>query len=137
MINNKIQYILKDFRYKHEIKTRFKDLDAFNHVNNAVFLSYIEDARTFFLKRWGIDFKRRSLVVAGLKIDYVKQLHHPSKLIIGQKITRIGTKSFDILSVIFQDENAICISIVTLVCFNFNHQKTVKLYHEIKADFNI
>ena len=46
-----MQYQLEDFTFKHKIKTRFKDLDAFNHVNNATFLSYIEDARMLFFKK--------------------------------------------------------------------------------------
>ena len=45
---------IEDFSFKHSIKTRWKDLDAFGHVNNAVFLSYVEDARVLFFKRWKI-----------------------------------------------------------------------------------
>ena len=55
-----MQYQLEDFTFKHKIKTRFKDLDAFNHVNNAIFLSYIEDARMLFFKKWDINLKEKS-----------------------------------------------------------------------------
>ena len=41
---NQISHDLSDFPFHYEIKTRWKDMDAFGHVNNAVFLSYIEDA---------------------------------------------------------------------------------------------
>ena len=132
-----MQYQLEDFTFKHEIKTRFKDLDAFNHVNNAIFLSYIEDARMLFFKKWDIDLKEKSLIVAALTITYINQLHHPSKLIIGQKVTRLGTKSFDVLSILFLDNKPICISTVTIVCYNFISKQTVPLFKEIKEDFNI
>ena len=132
-----MQYQLEDFTFKHKIKTRFKDLDAFNHVNNATFLSYIEDARMLFFKRWKMNIKEKSLIVASITIDYLSQLHHPSKLIIGQKVTRLGTKSFDILSVLFLDNKPICISTVTIVCYNFISKQTVPLFKEIKEDFNI
>ena len=89
---------LNDFLFQHKLKTRWRDLDAFNHVNNATFLSYIEDARIVFFKRWGINFKEKSLIVAAVKIDYINQLEHPSDIIIGQKVSRIGSKSFDIQS---------------------------------------
>ena len=131
------KYQIDDFTFKHEIKTRFKDLDAFNHVNNAIFLSYIEDARMLFFKKWDINLKEKSLIVAAITIDYISQLHHPSKLIIGQKISRLGTKSFDILSVIFLDKKPICSSTVTIVCYNFISKQTVPLFKEIKEDFNI
>jgi len=42
---------LENFPFQHTIKTRWRDLDAFRHVNNATFLSYIEDARILFFKR--------------------------------------------------------------------------------------
>ena len=57
-------YNIKDFKFQHEINTRWKDLDAFGHVNNAVFLSYVEDARILFLKRWNINYKERSLIAS-------------------------------------------------------------------------
>ena len=132
-----MKYQLKDFAFTHKINTRFKDLDAFNHVNNATFLSYIEDARMLFFKKWDINLKEKSLIVAAITIDYISQLHHPSKLIIGQKVTRLGTKSFDVLAVLFLDNKPICVSTVTIVCYNFISKQTVLLFKEIKEDFNI
>ena len=112
---------LEDYPFHHCVQTRWKDLDAFRHINNAVFLSYIEDARIVLLKRWKINYEERSLIVASVKIDYIRQVLHPSKLIIGQKVSRIGTKSFDIESVIFNKEcnELVCKSLVTSVAFNF------------------
>ena len=52
--------VLEDFPFHFEIKTRWRDLDAFGHVNNATFLSYIEDARITFFVRWGINLKEKS-----------------------------------------------------------------------------
>ena len=39
----KHNYKIQDFKFKHVIKTRYRDLDSFNHINNATFLSYFED----------------------------------------------------------------------------------------------
>jgi len=36
------------FRFKVEVRVRFRDLDAMNHVNNAVYLTYFEIARLAF-----------------------------------------------------------------------------------------
>lgn len=128
---------LKDFTFKHTIKTRWRDLDAFRHVNNATFLSYIEDARILFFKRWNINLKEKSLIVASVKIDYINQLIHPSDIIIAQKISRLGNKSFDIQSAIFEKSSSqlICKSIVTSVCYDFVNNQTVKLFEEIKNDY--
>ena len=129
---------LDNFPFHHSIKTRWRDLDAFRHVNNATFLSYIEDARILFFKRWGINLKDKSLIVASVKIDYINQLKHPSNLIIGQKVARLGTKSYDIQSAVFEEKSEllICCSIITSVCYDFINNKTIPLYKEIIDDYN-
>ena len=128
---------LSDFPFHHKTSTRWRDLDAFGHVNNATFLSYIEDARITFFKRWSIDLKEKSLIVASVKIDYLEQLEHPSNIIIGQKVARLGTKSFDIQSAIFVEnkDHPICCSTITSVCYDFVNNKTVLIFDEIKNDY--
>ena len=139
-MKNKLNISLDDFPFHHKIKTRWRDLDAFRHVNNATFLSYIEDARIIFFKRWGINLKNKSLIVAAVKIDYIRQLEHPTNIIIGQKVSHIGNKSFDIQSALFKDgENnkPYCCSIITSVCYDFIKNKTINVYDEIIKDYNI
>ena len=131
------ELVVTDFYFQYNIQTRFRDLDAFKHINNAVFLTYFEDARKSFFDRWSINLEEKSLIVASIKIDYLRQLQHPSKLTVGQKVSRLGTKSFDILSILFCNEIQICTAITTIVCYNFSENKSVLLFDEIKKDFNI
>ena len=128
---------IEDFKFKHSINTRWKDLDAFRHINNAVFLSYIEDARIVLLKRWKINYAEKSLIVASVKIDYLQQVKHPSSLIIGQKVSRLGNKSFDIQSAVFiiGEGNPVCMSTITSVAFDFTINQTVKVFQEIIDDY--
>ena len=46
----KNKYNINDFKFHYNIETRWKDLDAFQHINNAVYATYIESARVDFLK---------------------------------------------------------------------------------------
>ena len=133
----KSSYKLEDYKFQHTLQTRWKDLDAFRHINNAVFLSYIEDARIILLKRWKINYDKKSLIVASVKIDYLKQVNHPSSLAIGQRVSRLGTKSFDIKSAVFVkgDKVPSCISTITSVAFDFKLNKTVRVYKAIIDDY--
>jgi acyl-CoA thioester hydrolase len=128
---------ITDYPHHYELKTRWKDIDSFGHVNNAVFLTYIEDARITFFYRWNIIEMKKSLIVASIKIDYLQQIDHPSNLIVGQKISRIGNSSFDIQSTIFikDDPKPAANAVVTCVCFDYEQNKSVPVYDEIKADF--
>ena len=129
---------LKDYPFQHQLNTRWKDLDAFRHINNAAYLTYIEDARIVLLRRWNIDYNKKSLIVASVKIDYIRQVNHPSTLVIGQKVSRLGTKSFDIESAVFNEKSLelVCLSTITSVAFDFEENKTVKVFKEIIKDYN-
>ena len=128
---------LEDFLFHHNIQTRWKDMDSFGHINNAVYLTYIEDARTTLFKRWNLKSQNTSVIVASLKIDYFTQIKHPSKLIIGSTISRIGNSSFDIQSAIFIDglKKPAALSLVICVCYDYENGKSVTVYDEIRNDF--
>ena len=130
---------ITEYLHHYEFKTRWKDMDLFGHVNNAVFLTYIEDARIMYFKSWNVTEKKRSLIVASIKIDYLRQIEYPSDLIVGQKISRIGNSSFDIQSGIFlnNDPKPAANSVVSCVCFDYEQSKSVPVYDEIKADFQL
>ena len=133
------RYKLSDYSLRYNLQTRWRDLDAFQHVNNAVYATYIECARVNLFKRWGIEGtnKGKSIIMASLKIDYIAQLKHPTSLVIGQKISRIGSTSFDIESVLFNNnEKPICFGLVVAVCFDFDIQRPVDVYDAIKNDFD-
>jgi acyl-CoA thioester hydrolase len=87
--------------YVLELPVRFRDLDAFGHVNNAVFLTFLEQARTDcylamlgrtdpFRSGAGLDF-----VVARAEIDYLLPVLHGELLQISVNPLRLGTSSFD------------------------------------------
>ena len=131
-------FSLNEFPFSHSLNTKWRDLDAFRHVNNATYLSYIEDARINMIKDWGLDYNGKSIIVAGVKIDYLKQISHPSQLIIGQGISRIGNTSFDIFSSVFcnGDDTPSAQSEITIVCFDFSINKSIPIYTQIIEIYN-
>ena len=137
----KSDYKIDDYKLKYHLETRFRDLDAFGHVNNAVYASYIESARVNLLNSWKIprSNKGKSIIMASLKINYHSQLKHPTSLVLGQKIIRLGRTSFDIETVVFDsnDNRVICSALVVVVCFDFDSQSPVEVYDSIKQAYEI
>ncbi len=123
-----------EFESFFEIETRWKDMDALGHINNATFLTYLESGRIELLKKW--DFKKPPFIQASTKIDYLRQLSHPATLQIGQKISRVGHKSFDILTGIFvaDEEKPVAQAVTTLVAFDYESQKTIPVPEVIRRD---
>ena len=57
--------------YTTEIDVRFRDIDAMGHVNNAVYATYIEQARTeYYRDVLTADLSGTSTVLASLSIDF-------------------------------------------------------------------
>ena len=57
--------------YTVDIDVRFRDIDALGHVNNAVYATYIEQARTrYFRDVLDVDISQSSNVLALLSIDF-------------------------------------------------------------------
>jgi acyl-CoA thioester hydrolase len=82
----------------HREAVRFRDLDALGHVNNAVFLTYLESARIAFLLDLGAatTLEDMSIIVARIEIDFRAPVGFGEEIEIGVQATRFGDKSFDL-----------------------------------------
>jgi YbgC/YbaW family acyl-CoA thioester hydrolase len=87
--------------HKHEtrLKVRSYELDFFQHVNNAVYLNYIEQARVELLQSAGFtleDFLAQKIlpVVVNVNINYRQASLLSDELVIFTHVSRIGTSSF-------------------------------------------
>ena len=77
-----------------EQRVAWGDMDAFGHVNNAVYYRYIESARLAYLDRLNILVGPLLTVVATNQCRYLKPVVYPDQLKIGVRIEDIGTTSF-------------------------------------------
>ena len=85
------------FRYVHRLQVRFRDLDALGHVNHAIYLTYVEQARTlYFLQvlRMRVPDDLR-WVIATQRCDYLAPLAFAEIVDVGWRLTRLGRSSAD------------------------------------------
>jgi len=120
-----------DFDFWTLIDTRWRDMDSLSHINHATYLSYMESARVDVYIELGFSGIRRemdeSTILASMEVHYLNQATHPSKLEIGHRISRVGNKSFDFISSIFdsQDKRPICAALFKLVAYNYKNDRTI------------
>ncbi|MDP6168851.1 MAG: thioesterase family protein [Candidatus Marinimicrobia bacterium] len=120
-----------DFDFWTIIDTRWRDMDSLSHINHATYLSYMESARVDVYIELGFSGIRRemdeSTILASMEVHYLNQATHPSKLEIGHRISRVGNKSFDFISSIFdsQDKRPICAALFKLVAYNYKTDRTI------------
>ena len=81
--------------YSVELEVRWRDLDAFNHVNNASYLGYIEEARVRWFKSLSSDWAGESAapIMAAVQLNYRRPVNWPETVRVELFAERIGTKS--------------------------------------------
>ena len=84
------------FRHRTPLQVRFRDTDAFGHVNNAVFATYVELARVRYLVdvlRPEGPFQRLPLILAHLSIDFRSPIELAEEVVVETRVDRIGRTS--------------------------------------------
>ena len=80
------------------LSVRWRDLDAFNHVNNSQFLSYLEEARL----RWMVTLPGEWIdenvapVVAAAHVNYRRPIEWPNEIVVELFVERLGNTSLTI-----------------------------------------
>ncbi|MEU0787493.1 thioesterase family protein [Streptomyces sp. NPDC006173] len=110
-------------RHIYRCPLRWADMDAYGHVNNVVFLRYLEEARIDFLFRPEKDFKQGS-VVARHEIDYKRQLvHRHAPVDIELWVTQIRAASFTITYEVKDPDQVYVTASTVIVPFDFEQQR--------------
>jgi acyl-CoA thioester hydrolase len=76
-----------------KIPIRWRDVDAYGHVNNAVFLNYLEEARDRLVGSL-FDKQAWDFVIARVAIDYRSELNQSDREVMVEcRVTGFGTSS--------------------------------------------
>jgi acyl-CoA thioester hydrolase len=109
---------------------RFRDCDAMGHVNNAVFSTYLEQARIAALG--GLD----SFILARVEIDFRSELRAGEDIEVRSRCSRIGTKSFDLEHEIRVGDRVAAEAKSVIVGFDYETRRSAALSDELKARLN-
>lgn len=96
-----------------ELTVRSYELDSYNHVNNAVYLNYLEYARMEFLNRIGFDFKALTLegymlYVTHVDIRYKASAKLGDRLFIDVEHTKLGKLSGTFHQIVRNESGLVC-----------------------------
>ncbi|MCW5251732.1 MULTISPECIES: acyl-CoA thioesterase [unclassified Streptomyces] len=117
-------------RHLYRCPLRWADMDVYGHVNNVVFLRYLEEARIDFLFRPDKEFKQGS-VVARHEIDYKRQLvHRHAPVDIELWVTEIRAASFTLTYEVKDGDLVYVRASTVIVPFDFEAQRPRRLTEE-------
>lgn len=84
------------FKLEVPIPVRFRDVDSLGHINNAVYFTYCEIARTaYWTKLFGTKrLRQANFILARAEMDYRAQASGERNLLAGIRVASIRNSSF-------------------------------------------
>ena len=132
----------------HRLQVRFRDCDPLGHVNNAVYLTYLEQAR-FTLWKKQLNFTARSaadtgprglgFILARAECDFRAQARYGDWLDVKLSLGEFGRSSFNYTyEIVNADSGALVAAAKTvLVWFDYDAQKPAPLDEATKAKLSL
>jgi len=83
-----------EFAFVTEMSIRYRDLDPWNHVNNAVYATYLEQARVEYLGSVLDDaVGSQAFVLVHLDLDFVDSIEYEDDVSVPLRVADLGTSS--------------------------------------------
>jgi acyl-CoA thioester hydrolase len=110
-----------EFTWIQRERVRFRDCDAMGHVNNAVYSTYLEQARV------GILGALEPFILARVEIDFRAELRAGEDVEVRTRCPRIGTKSFDLEHQVWTGDRLVAEAKSVLVGYDYEAGTSVPL----------
>lgn len=118
-----------EYRHRTVLEVRFRDIDAFRHVNNAAFFTYIEQARIRYL----IDtlhleaVERLPLILAAVEIDFRAPILFGQEVEIGTRVDWIGNTSFSMSHRLHAGGRLAAEARTVLVAYDYEAERPIRV----------
>jgi acyl-CoA thioester hydrolase len=118
---------MEPYRFYYPIQVRYGDLDPQWHVNNAHFLTFLEQARFAYLIELGLfdghSFFDVGLIVADVHIAYLLPIDLQQKVRIGMRVMRIGNKSLTLEAQVEEEGSGSVLAKAETVMVAYDYRK--------------
>ncbi|MBZ5588680.1 MAG: acyl-CoA thioesterase [Acidobacteriia bacterium] len=123
------------FVFSCPVEVRYSDVDAMNHVNNAVYLTYLETARVrLWQTRFGFTGSAREIpiILARVAVDYRSPISLEQPVEIGIGVSAIGRTSFTFRYRIEAAGQPAAEAETVQVCFDYAASRPVPIDGELR-----
>lgn len=125
-----VSLVPADYRCTVELQVRFRDLDAMEHINNAVFFTYFAMGRAAYLPaiRYPDDqtrglHERFPFILAEISCRYISPATMDHALNMGLRIVSFGNKSWRVEYLVYRRETGRPVATGRSIQVFFDYQK--------------
>ena len=124
-------------RFTAQVAMRWQDMDAYGHVNNVQFLTYVEEARVEMFQSVplsGLHKSESGILVAASDIRYRRPLFHRSEPVpIDVWVTKVGAATFSLGYEVYDADGTVYATAgSTMVPYDFTSARPRRLTAEEK-----
>lgn len=126
------------YRHRISVQLRFSDVDRFGHVNNSVYFSLYDLAKTDYLRTvLKQDFETQPVVpvIANVNADFISPVFFGDPIEIETAVIHVGNKSFTLRqrAVNTKTQQIVCLCQTVMVCFSLEQQVAVAVPDEVRS----
>lgn len=89
--------------HRTPIQMRYGDIDAMGHLNNAVYVQYLETSRVILMRDLGVREQDDHSVIARLELDYRREVRWGQTVEVESLVERVGRTSWTVASRLLAD----------------------------------
>lgn len=116
---------MTEFNFETSVPVRFQDLDVVGHVNNAVYATYLEEARTEYIEEvFEIDPEDSGVVIAHLEIEYRQPVTEDTEVTVALRTRKPGTSSIPMDYEIRTDDGVAATAETVMVTIDYDTGET-------------
>lgn len=119
------------YPFTFSLQVRWRDLDALEHVNNAVYLTYLEQGRVHYMQEVGLGFQDLEdvgMILAEVTCTYRSPLSLAEQVTVWVRVSELRNSSF-----IFeyrmegQDGRVAATGRSVQVCYDYENERSIPL----------
>lgn len=123
---------MTNFYFATTLQVRYGDLDAQGHVNNAMYFTYLEQARLEYWMHLGMwkpadDFLALGQIVAEATCSYKRPILLGQTVTIKVRVSRLGNKSLDMEYILEADGELAATGRTVQVMYDYRTGKTMPI----------
>jgi len=119
------------FRFSTTLEVRWRDLDALGHVNNAVYFTYLEQARFQYLRELGLipsDPFGIGMILAEARCQFKSPLELGERVTIYTRVSELRNSSFIFEYRIEGEDGRVAATARSVqVCYDYQNQRSVPI----------
>lgn len=133
---NNLQKLLAPFKLVHEVTVEWGEMDAAQHVNNTVYLRWVESSRIAYFQKMKIDISssgdsakpaKEGIILGYADCKYIFPVTFPDTIHIGVKIDEIKSDRIVMESHLFSEKHSRIVAVSKQEVLPYSYVKRQKI----------